>query len=165
MDKLRENKEEEIELSEEQKKQLANEYYQKLTGEQLPGDADAEQQNIEEEMFSLDEAQRAAANQREQQEIDREKLEEEASVGEEPVSEDDEKFDFGEEPGGGGGGAPRNFNSNFKERNPIEDLANEAGEEGGEEAGGAEVEVQTGGGETAELPDMGSLGIDFTDNT
>ncbi len=80
MDKLRENKEEEIELSEEQKKQLANEYYQKLTGEQLPGDADAEQENLEEEMFSLDEAQRAAANQREQQEIDKEKLEEEARV-------------------------------------------------------------------------------------
>lgn len=95
-----------------------------------------------------------------------EKLEEEASMSEEPMGEDDEKMDLDIDMRGGGGGGG-SFNSNFQERNPIADLESEAGGEtgGGEEAGGGEVEMSGGGGETSELPDMGSLGIDFTDNT
>ena len=80
LDRMRDVKEEEIVLSEDQKKKLAEDYYEQLTGNQLPGDNEQDLENIEEEMFKLEEAQRAAAAIKEQQEIDKEKLEEEHRI-------------------------------------------------------------------------------------
>ena len=80
MDRMRDVKEEGIALTEDQRKKIAEDYLEQLNGNQLPGDNEKELENIEEEMFKLDEAQRAAAAAREQQEIDKAKLEEEHRI-------------------------------------------------------------------------------------
>ena len=62
IDKVRESKEGEFELSEEDKQKLAQEYLDKLNnGEQLPGDQQEDKQE-EQDMFELDDFARAAMN-------------------------------------------------------------------------------------------------------
>lgn len=92
-----------------------------------------------------------------QEEIDR--LEQEAAPEEDIDDEggfgDDEDMSLDVNLNG-----PRDFNSDFAESNPIADLANDTSpkSEPSSDLGGAE-ETST------ELPSMGDLGIDFTDNT
>lgn len=93
-----------------------------------------------------------------QEEIDR--LEEEAAGPEELESNsDDEALDLDIDINQEG---PRDFNSDFTERNPIRDLANEVNQETTSiETSAPEETTSTG----AELPNMADLGVDFTDNT
>lgn len=90
-----------------------------------------------------------------QEEIDR--LEEEAAPEEEePIVSDDDDMDINLDVDVDSGGG---FNSSFEGRNPIADLT-ASSEPSSEETSSSE----TSSSETS-LPNMGDLGIDFTDNT
>ena len=83
IDKVRESKEGEFELSDEDKQKLAQEYLDKLNnGEQLPGDQQEDKQE-EQDMFELDDFARAAMNtqaENNEETVSKEELEKQARI-------------------------------------------------------------------------------------